>query len=451
MKPLQTIINQLTAQIDALTNENAPAFSQCQATISADLNLLSWLKGQPHYPQFYFSLRERKQNLAAIGELLRIEDLAQANEFVQTHQLPLLGGVQFYGATQFFLPQLLIEQQGEQLCVRVFIDYSDLAASQQKAHDLLKTFLKSTALLPIQQGLTQISQQANQQQWCEWVEQGLARVRAGELNKIVLANATDFISEREFDMRDFVAKSERHNQGCYHFLWAHNANEIFVGASPERLYARQGQNLLTEALAGTAPVTDDAQFTAEQAHWLLNDEKNLYENLLVAQGIQQNLAPYAEHFAVSNVQIKPLRLVQHLIRPIQAQLKTGFGDLQCLQIIHPTAAVAGLPQQAAKQALQQIENFDRTWYAGALGFLSAEHSEFCVALRSAFVQIVNAESAENMNQGENADKIAKKAAKRNKIRVFAGAGIVEGSVPLLEWREIERKAAALISLLQLTE
>ncbi|STO53458.1 isochorismate synthase [Canicola haemoglobinophilus] len=50
-------------------------------------------------------------------------------------------------------------------------------------------------------------------------------------------------------------------------------------------------------------------------------------------------------------------------------------------------------------------------------------SEFCVTIRSAFIE-------------------------QNDIRVFAGAGIVEGSIPLLEWQEIERKALGLISLLQ---
>ena len=34
----------------------------------------------------------------------------------------------------------------------------------------------------------------------------------------------------------------------------------------------------------------------------------------------------------------------------------------------------------------------------------------------------------------------------NQVRVFAGAGIVEGSQPVEEWLEIERKAAGLISL-----
>ena len=76
--------------------------------------------------------------------------------------------------------------------------------------------------------------------------------------------------------------------------------------------------------------------------------------------------------------------------------------------------------------LRQIENYDRGWYAGTLGFFDHQQAEFCVTIRSAQLE-------------------------ENKIRIFAGAGIVEGSVPLLEWHEIERKAAGLISLLQITE
>lgn len=430
MDSLLAIKNALIEKINAVQLQSSQLFSQCQVRVPLNINVLSWLKGQSHYPQFYFALREREEKLATLGEIATFDNITEANKFVQTQQLPLFGGVQFYGKTHFFLPQLLLRQDQQELIVTVFLVQSDLTQSKKSAVDFLKNFEKQTALSPIQQELTVLAQQADQTTWCDWVEQGLNEIRTGNLNKIVLANATDFVSEHAFDMRDFVAKSERYNQGCYHFLWAKNASEMFVGASPERLYSRQERYLQTEALAGTASVTDDPIFTQQQAIWLLNDEKNLYENGLVAEGIQQNLAPYADQFEVSAVQIKPLRLVQHLIRPIRARLKEGVSDADCLRVIHPTAAVAGLPQQKAKDVLKKIENFDRAWYAGTLGFISPAQAEFSVALRSAMVNIES---------------------DCNKIRVFAGAGIVEGSVPLLEWQEIERKACALISLLALTE
>lgn len=75
--------------------------------------------------------------------------------------------------------------------------------------------------------------------------------------------------------------------------------------------------LLTEALAGTASVSESEEETQSQANWLLNDEKNLKENWLVVEDISQNLRKQVESFDVSNVELKPLRKVQHLIRKIQ--------------------------------------------------------------------------------------------------------------------------------------
>jgi len=91
-------------------------------------------------------------------------------------------------------------------------------------------------------------------------------------------------------------------------------------------------------------------------------------------------------------------------------------------LLQPTAAVAGLPRQAAREFIARNEPFDREWYAGSAGYLSLAQSEFCVALRSARVQ-------------------------GSCVRLYAGAGIVSGSDPEQEWQEIENKAAGLRSLL----
>ena len=110
-----------------------------------------------------------------------------------------------------------------------------------------------------------------------------------------------------------------------------------------------------------------------------------------------------------------------MIRKNASKIDRTLYGCRLLKAIHPTAAVSGLPQQQAKKALAEIETFDRRWYAGTLGVMSQNLSEFCVTIRSAFIE-------------------------ENQVRVFAGAGIVEGSQPVEEWLEIERKAAGLISL-----
>jgi menaquinone-specific isochorismate synthase len=125
---------------------------------------------------------------------------------------------------------------------------------------------------------------------------------------------------------------------------------------------------------------------------------------------------------VTPAEILRLRKVQHLRRNIHGEL-TDPDDAACLQRLQPTAAVAGLPRQAAREFIAEFEPFDREWYAGSAGYLSAEQSEFTVALRSATV-------------------------KGHHLELYAGAGIVAGSDAAQEWQEIENKAAGLRTLLE---
>ncbi|MFZ7130072.1 isochorismate synthase [Avibacterium avium] len=423
MDNLQSIKQQLIERISpALPKRQGIAC--VQAEIETDLNLLSWLKGQKTYPQFYLNFRDSTQVVAAIGQVRGFSQLNQAQAFMLQSGYPLVGGVQFYGESQFFLPRLYLQQQENKLNIQLFIDQTkNIEQERQACLNALKTFEKSTALCPIQQSIHFGKKRAEQREWCEWVEKGLQHIKQGVLNKIVLANETLFQSEGKLNAYDFLGESERYNFGCYHFLFAETEKCIFIGSSPERLYQRQGSQLRTEALAGTALVGENAQETEQQAQWLLQDEKNIYENQLVVDDIKQHLAPYSQHITVSPLGLKTLRQVQHLRRQISAQITPEYGDDIFLNAIHPTAAVAGLGRNEALAFLRQTETFDRRWYAGTLGVMQKEWAEFCVAIRSAFIE-------------------------QEQIRVFAGAGIVEGSIPLLEWQEIERKALGLISLLQ---
>ena len=92
-------------------------------------------------------------------------------------------------------------------------------------------------------------------------------------------------------------------------------------------------------------------------------------------------------------------------------------------MLHPTPAVGGEPDAEAQEAIAELEDMDRGWYAGPVGWMDAtEDGEFCVALRSALLR----------------DRTA---------HLFAGAGIVADSDPAAELAETELKLEALLPLL----
>ena len=197
----------------------------------------------------------------------------------------------------------------------------------------------------------------------------------------------------------------------------------FIGSTPERLYARQGQELYTEALAGTIGRGKNASHDMELANWLANDAKNLNENQYVVDDIIERLTPHSDDVCVEEeARLVRLRKVQHLKRSIHANLKQGVNGVQLLSALQPTAAVAGLPRKESMAFIQKHEPFARGWYAGSMGFISHQRAEFCVAIRSALVL-------------------------GDEVQLFAGAGIVPGSVAEHEWQELDKKMSTLLSLI----
>lgn len=386
--------------------------------------LLGWLKAQNHaFPHYYFQHREQHYTLAAVGETVRFNEAKAAQQFSDNTGFTLLGRIGFNGEGEFILPRLIAKQTGEQLSFSLYVNSDNLA---QEAVTLANYFANFEKIDPLALAANRVLAQQTAMDFTAWqtqITQAIEAISAHQFSKVVLANAYQLTLEAAISAHDLLAESLKVNLGCYQFLWAESPTHAFLGATPERLYAREGAQLFTEALAGTVAVTESAAQTQANAQWLLQDEKNQSENQLVVEDISAHLANSVSQIQIGQAEIKRLNHVQHLRRPIQATLNAGVSDMQCLHSLHPTAAIAGLPRMAAKAFIAKAEPFNRQWYAGALGFFSPAAGEFCVTLRSAQI----------------ADK---------QLTLYAGAGIVAGSQPEAEWQEIERKSQAMAKLLK---
>ncbi|OAT54545.1 menaquinone-specific isochorismate synthase [Kluyvera georgiana ATCC 51603] len=387
---------------------------------------LAWLNGQAVWPQFYWQQRSGKEEIAALDTVCTFSSLAQANAFLAT--LPRddirVCGVNAFEPTRgtLFLPRLEWRREAGRATLRLNLwSETSLAQDAERARACLAALSAhhSSAELSLHQESE--THRPGKEGWCRLIQQATQAIRDGEFTKVVLARATDLTFSHAPDAGALMTASRRVNFSCYHFYMAFDARRAFLGSSPERLWRRRGVQLLTEALAGTVAAHDDPVIAQRLGDWLMHDDKNQRENGLVVDDICQRLQDVTHALDVLPAEIVRLRKVQHLRRRIQAEL-TQPDDTLCLLQLQPTAAVAGLPRAAALAFIDHFEPFTREEYAGSAGYLSRQQSEFCVALRSARVQ----------------DKT---------VRLYAGAGIVEGSDPEQEWQEIENKAAGLRSLL----
>lgn len=424
----QQLSSQLPSTLSGVETQNGLVILQAEVALAAENEpLLGWLKAQKAnnqtYPQFFWQARDRDLTIASLGSVANFNHLTEAQQFVEQQQQPLLGGLQFGGECYFLLPRLKLVQQAQQLYAYFILRSEELAQQAVIFEQFFANFTEIAPLATLNNPVISSESACDFNNWRSNIEAAIQAIQQQHFNKVVLANAKTLHFHQAIDACDLLAASQQTNLGCYHFIWAENAEKAFVGSSPERLYFRQDRLFHTEALAGTAAVTEDPIQTEQNAEWLHTDPKNVYENQLVVDDIAQNLADGITQLEVSAAEIKRLHNVQHLRRQIRATLNAEMNDSDCLARIHPTAAVAGLPRPAAKQFIAQHEPFKRNWYAGTLGFFSPEQAEFSVTLRSAQIE-------------------------GNNMTLYAGAGIVEESEPMSEWQEIERKSLALAKLLQ---
>jgi salicylate biosynthesis isochorismate synthase len=255
------------------------------------------------------------------------------------------------------------------------------------------------------------------------VERAVERIRAGELEKIVLAREVRAHAAAPHDPAAVFGALRDVFPGCY--CWCAGTPELaFLGASPELLVRRDGQRAQTVALAGTMRRSADPAVDDHLGEQLLQSSKNREEHQIVERRIERTLDPASVWVAASDepVLVK-VHNVQHLATPIRAQLADPVPAVELAGMLLPTPAVGGEPRERALPLIPALEGFDRGWYAGGVGWTDlAEDGEFCVALRCALLR------------GEVA-------------HLYAGCGIVRDSVPSEELAETEVKLEALLPLL----
>ena len=263
-----------------------------------------------------------------------------------------------------------------------------------------------------------------QTQFVQTVASVLNTIDCTPLNKVVLAHALDVQLEAPIDGLSSLYTLRQSHADCYLFSTQNAQGQTFLCASPEKLLSIQAGCLATEAIAGSAPrgktPSDDAQY----ANTLLHNRKELHEHQLVVDFISQRLAHLGLETQRSiRPSLLPLSTIQHLRTPIYADIPPTLHPLDLVATLHPTPAVAGVPREMACDLIQQHEPFERSLYAAPMGWIDYQgDSEFLVGIRSALLDGTQA-------------------------RLYAGAGIVQGSDPRRELDEIELKLRSLYSAL----
>jgi salicylate biosynthesis isochorismate synthase/menaquinone-specific isochorismate synthase len=255
------------------------------------------------------------------------------------------------------------------------------------------------------------------------VAAAVARIRGGELAKVVLAREVAVHAPAPHDAAAVFGVLREAFPSCFVFC-AGRGDAAFLGASPELLVRREGLRASSLALAGSTRRSADPAVDDHLGERLMQSAKDRSEQRIVAERILATLEPHAvwTTAAPEPVLVKVAN-IQHLGTPIRAQLAAPVPAVELAGVLHPTPAVGGEPLERAAPLIPALEGLDRGWYAGPVGWTDAnEDGEFCVALRCALLR----------------GPVA---------RCYAGVGVVADSDPAAELAETEIKLAALLPVL----
>lgn len=236
-------------------------------------------------------------------------------------------------------------------------------------------------------------------------------IHTGEAQKVVIARslALTFAGNVSSPSAIYHVSKEQPESFVFGLELADN---LFFGATPERLVKVENKRALSTCLAGSVKRGQTAIEDQQLGYELLHDSKNREEHQYVVDMITDVFTRYCDDVKVAKYpKLMKIRDIQHLYTPVEGQLQKGQGLLNLVKDLHPTPALGGEPRRDAMAIIRMVEQMNRGYYASPVGWIDAVgNGEFAVAIRSALLN-------------------------KKYAYLYAGGGIVAESDPISEYAE----------------
>ena len=410
---------------------------------------LRWLSAQKRFPQFYWQDRRGELEVAGCGNLISEQSnscmdtcIDSVNAWIhshpQGHQFTFFGGGAFDSAQQtsvewaefptasFTQPEVVLVRRGDDysllLGTRVQQGESIAKITRRLARLLQKSCSFEDSPLEVETEIVEQTDIPSRDAWNASFENLISQLESEIVEKVVVARRRDLSLSAAQKPEVLLERLMKHQEESYSFLYSPSPLSWFASKSPECLLRLTGSRLESEALGGTAPLVHCSEEDTRHAEHLRSSSKVLHEHRLVVEDVERKITKLTDSFVKSNTpELVKLSHVQHLRSRLAGIAKQGLDLSEAISTLHPTAAVCGHPTKVAVQAIADFEPFARGWYAGPVGLITADVSEFAVALRCML-------------------------ARGNQISIYGGAGIVTGSTAEDEWNEVDGKMSSAMEL-----
>jgi menaquinone-specific isochorismate synthase len=261
------------------------------------------------------------------------------------------------------------------------------------------------------------------EEWKRSVTQVVNEIKKGTLKKVVLARELRLLFDKNIQAELVLNQLLREQLDSYVFAFESNG-DCFIGATPERLVKKEADQVYSTCLAGSTARGKNDLEDKLLGNSLLNDGKNLIEHQYVVDMIKSAMEDTCSEVVIpERPRLLKLKHIQHLYTPVKGKANRESSLLSLVERLHPTPALGGFPKEKAVEKIREVEDLDRGFYAGPLGWFDHQgNGEFAVAIRSGLIQ-------------------------GNEASLFAGCGVVGDSLSDLEFEETKIKFKPMLSAL----
>lgn len=416
--------NQIIKELSQFIDKTEPSESK-YLTYKAEISLNNISALIPYLKEIttcYFKTPDDKEILG-LGELEYFNSLMEVEQLTaltdKNADLDFMGAIPFdyqtslnkewedFNGHNIFLPKFVIIKQNNKTFFKANFHRDTKNQSVLKmnllsdANSLFKFIHRDFNKYKIKSEIFPTSKE----HWGKMIDQSQISFSEKEISKVVLARKKIISFEKEISShRLFSDLSHENNLYEFFFHIAHGSS--FISFTPEKLYHLKENTVSIDSIAGTIKRSDSTDGSE-----LLSSEKDLEEHRIVSRYIESNLKEIGAIVTkTSSEELLMLPKLIHIHSKFNAVFDKPISNYKLLNKLHPTPAVGGFPKRKAVSFIKQNENMNRGLYAGPIGHISKNESEFAVGIRSILV-------------------------KDNSAHFFGGAGIVEQSISENEWKE----------------
>ena len=246
-------------------------------------------------------------------------------------------------------------------------------------------------------------------------------IKEGDIFQVVTSQR--FETEYDLEAISLYRSLRRLNPSPY--LVNLNFNDIgLVASSPELLVQLRNKKITIRPIAGTRKRGKNANEDLELSRDLLQDKKELAEHLMLLDLGRNDVGRVSRNQSVKVTEqmiIEYYSHVMHIVSNVEGVIDEKYDAVDALKAGFPAGTVSGAPKIRAMQIIEELENLNRSFYAGCMGYFDSNGDmDTCISLRSGLV-------------------------KNGKLFIQAGGGVVYDSNPEDEYQETINKASALMA------